>query len=145
MSGSFRRSRDGRILNLYSNRFRAGFTLVELMVAVAVVGILASIALTTFKVQVMKAKRVEATVGLHHVWVAQMALLARTEKFTDSFAELDFDLEGGKRVSNQTYKGNRYVYQLSQPWGTRSFYCIATANLDDDAWPDVLEIYELSR
>lgn len=119
-----------------------GFTLIEVMLTVAIVGILASMAQSYFQTQIMLTKRTEAFIGLSTIWKAQRAFAGTSGRYAGTFDELGFDLEGGTRVSEVMYAGKRYTYQLSQPWGSTSFYCIATAQLDNDDWPDILETYE---
>ncbi len=122
-------------------RSRRGYTVLEMLTVVAIIGVLAATALNNYKAQTMRAKRVEAIEGLSTVWKAQMSYFAEHSRFAASFDAIDFQVEGGHKISLTSYQGQRYFYQLSQPWGTGSFYCIATANLDEDAWPDILEIY----
>ena len=63
--------------------------------------------------------------------------------FASSFADLPtFQVQGGRLVSATEYQGPRYSYQLSQPWGDTSFYAVASAQLDTDPWPDILEVIE---
>jgi prepilin-type N-terminal cleavage/methylation domain-containing protein len=119
-----------------------GFTILELMLVLAIVSVLAQIAVNEFKAQIMFAKRTEAVIGLNALWKAQKEHLGRTGRYAGTFDELNFGVIGGKQLGPSVYKGNRYTYQLSQPWGKDSFYCIATAQLDADSWPDILEIFE---
>ena len=112
------------------------------MLVVAMMGILGSVALNQFRAQVMRAKRTEAVINLSTIWSAQRAFLGASGRYAATFDELGFLVEGGNRVSDVVYVGDRYTYQLSQPWGSTSFYCTATAELDGDAWPDILETYE---
>jgi prepilin-type N-terminal cleavage/methylation domain-containing protein len=121
---------------------RRGFTLLELMMVVSIMGILATMSYNEFNAQVMVAKRTEAILGLTHLWKAQKAYQARMTHYSSTFDDLDFGIQGGRQLSATTYKGARYTYQLSQPNGLGSFYCIATANLDSDPWPDIVEIEE---
>lgn len=113
------------------------------MAVVALVGILASISINTFQAQVMLAKRVEGVVGLGMLWKAQMAYYGTNDHYATSFQDLDFEITGGRMIDATTYKGDRYTYQLTQPWGPTSFYAMATAQLDADPWPDVLELYDV--
>jgi prepilin-type N-terminal cleavage/methylation domain-containing protein len=125
-----------------TRRHPRGFSLTEMMLVVSIIGILVQIVLNEFKSQIMYAKRTEAIVGLNAMWKAQKEHLARTGHYTGTFDDLDFGITGGKQLAPGVYKGSRYTYQLSQPWGEDSFYCIATAQLDADPWPDIIEIFE---
>ena len=145
MSGSMLHSTRGILFHNYRMRRRRGFTLIEVMTTALLIGLLATLAGSTFGGFLVRSKRVEALIGLNAVWTAQMAHLAQNGRFADRFTELDFQTDNGRLVSAQTYQGTRYVFQLSQPWGPGSFYCIATAQLDDDSWPDVLEVLEAGR
>lgn len=129
-------------MNLRSRQGRRGFTLIELMLALAIVGVLGALASRQVSAQMALAKRSEALVGLDLLWQAQQAYFAENNRFADTFDELSFQISGGRALSPTTYQGQRYKYQLSQPWGPDSFYCVATGNLDSDVYPDVLELFE---
>ena len=122
---------------------RRGFTFIELMLAIAILGLLAALAVPQFDAYVMRAKRVEAVAGLEALWTAQREYYGAHGVYASSFKQLAFEINGGTLQSPTQYTGGRYTYQLSQPWGETSFYCIATAQLDSDPWPDILEIYEV--
>lgn len=124
---------------------RRGFTLIELMFVVAIIGMLATMSVNEYNTAVMFAKRTEAIAGLSALWTAQQTFYAETGAYASSFQQLEFEVAGGKVLSPTSYKGGRYTYQLSQPWGATSYYCIATAQLDADPYPDILEIYEFGE
>jgi prepilin-type N-terminal cleavage/methylation domain-containing protein len=131
-----------RRLFVKRNRQPRGMTMIELVIVLGIAGVLAQIAVNELRVYLMRAKRTEAVMGLNALWKAQKAYLARHNRYAGSFDQLDFSIVGGKQIAPDVYQGGRYTYQLSQPWGPGSFYCIATAQLDGDPWPDVLEMFE---
>lgn len=115
------------------------------MLAVAIAGLLATISINEFSGQISLTKRTEAITGLSALWTAQQFYYSEHGVYADSFGKLDFEINGGTRLSPTSYKGSRYTYQISQPWGDTSYYCIATAQLDADPWPDILEVYEFGE
>lgn len=125
-------------------RRHSGFTTIELAFVLAIVSLLAAIAVIELNTQVMLARRTEGLIGLNALWKAQQLHLVEHGRYAASFAELDFAIEGGSLVplTPNMYRGPLYTYQLTQPWGVGSYYCIATAQLDGDPWPDVLEVME---
>ena len=71
-----------------------GFTLVELMITVTIVGVLSSLAVQEYDQFTGKVKRAEATynmVGLKH---AQMAYLSEFGRWGKSLSEIGFRLDG---------------------------------------------------
>lgn len=61
----------------------AGFSLLELLVALAVAGVLASIAYPTFAAQVTKARRIDAIVALSAAQMAQERWRAQKSSYGD--------------------------------------------------------------
>lgn len=115
-----------------------GFTLMELMIVVAILGAAASIAITSYEMSVARAKRTEAYSLLGGVNAAQQAYFIEYGQYAATFDALGFEAMGGTRLSPTELKGKRYTLQLSQPSGSKSYYCSATANIDRDPWPDVV-------
>ena len=123
-----------------------GFTLIELLLSIAILAILATLSINEFNTQVMLARRTEAIEGLSTLWTAQQQYYVETGRYAATLPQLaTFDVQGGQALSPTSFKGGRYTYQLSQPWGSTSYYCIATAQLDADPWPDILEVYEFGE
>lgn len=60
----------------------AGFTLVELMIVVAIIGILASIAIPNFQKYQAKARQTEAKIALASVYTAETSFSAENSSFT---------------------------------------------------------------
>jgi prepilin-type N-terminal cleavage/methylation domain-containing protein len=130
----------GRIGRPARRRSQRGFTLVELLVVVAIVGTLAAVAIQQGGDYTARSRRVEAYLVLNALYSAQLIYFGRTDKYAASFSELGFTLDGGTNISPTEIKGRTYTFTISQPWGPVSFYCMASANLDSDDWPDVLVI-----
>ena len=71
-----------------------GFTLIELMIVVAILGILVSIATVSYNHFVIKAKTVEGEIVVHEVDRLEQVYHASKEVYTDSFADLGFTMTG---------------------------------------------------
>lgn len=127
---------------MFTLRRERGFTLIELMIVVAVLGVLAAISVQQYELMVAKAKRAEAYAGLGGLWTAERAYFASDNQYAGTFDALNYSIEGGTRLAANQVKGNRYTYTLGRPWGPASFYCIANGQLDSDPWVDGVEIYD---
>jgi prepilin-type N-terminal cleavage/methylation domain-containing protein len=134
-----RRRRDGPAAS------RAGFTLLELMVVVAIIAVLASVALPNLRRYVYRARRTEAILALTGVYQAQLSYLHDKGRYGDTFDEIGFELLGGQRIDERTLQGRFYTYTiqaLSQ--GGRAganFQVVATGDIDpQDPILDILMI-----
>jgi type IV pilus assembly protein PilA len=67
---------------------KKGFTLIELMIVVAIIGILAAIAIPNFMTYQCKAKQAEAKSVLGSIRVLQEAYLAEFDTYADTTAKL---------------------------------------------------------
>lgn len=67
----------------------AGFTLIEVMVTVAIVGILASIAYPTYLSQIRKSRRAEAQTTLMNIAARQQQMVLDTRQYADTTAALN--------------------------------------------------------
>ncbi|MFQ5509151.1 MAG: type IV pilin protein [Leptospirillia bacterium] len=102
-----------------------GFTLIELMIVVAIIGVLASIAIPRFQNNAMTSRQAEARVILRAVHTSQQLYLADNNTYGASEAVIGMDTTG-TRV---------YAVAFSNVTAT-TFTATATANLDDDATID---------
>ena len=73
---------------------KLGFTLVELLIVVAIIGVLSTIGVPTFKKMVQKAKKSEAKVGLGGVYTAEMAFFSEYGGYGNNLKGMGYELEG---------------------------------------------------
>jgi len=78
----------------------AGITLIELMVAVAIIALLASIAIPLYDNQTTKARRTDARTALASIALAQERFFTVNGNYTTNLANLDVDaaIQGGNTV-----------------------------------------------
>lgn len=90
-----------RMLN--SKRAQAGFSLVELMIVVAIIGILATIAIPNFQRFQAKARQSEARNNLAAYYAANKATYSEWNTYIGNFVAIGFRPEGrlGYRVTSQ--------------------------------------------
>ena len=71
-----------------------GFTLIELMIVVAILGVLVSVATVSYNHFVVKAKTVEGEVVVHEVERLETLYRVSNHAYTDSFTDLGFVMTG---------------------------------------------------
>ena len=79
-----------------------GFTLIELMIVVAIIGILAAIAIPNFLRYQAKSRQAEARTNLGGIFVAETSYFGEQSRYGD-FSEIGFALAGAS--------SNRYTYR----------------------------------
>jgi prepilin-type N-terminal cleavage/methylation domain-containing protein len=124
-----------------------GFSLTELMIVVAIIGILATIAIPSFMSYQAKTKQVEAKNSLVAIHTGEVAYFAENNGYIDDFNAIGFGLTGSTQ---------RYYYELGKasagtlpPGCTASaldkvsssaFVAVAIGNIDGDSTCDVWTI-----
>ncbi len=81
---------------------KKGFTLVELMIVVAIIGILAAIAIPNFIRFQARSKQSEAKTNLKAVFTGQKSRFGERDRYSSAIAEIGFAPE----------RGNRYLFDL---------------------------------
>jgi len=115
-----------------------GYTLVDVMIVVLIISVLGSIAVNRYQLFVARSKRPEAVMTFRALAAQQREYLLTHGKFSATFDALGFRVEGGERISSTEVQGRRYNYRLVQDDGPRSWYCIASGNVDGDPFLDIL-------
>ena len=121
-------------------RNQKGFTLIELMIVVVIIGILAALAVPRFMRATTKSKQSEAKTVLKQIYVLERAYFQENDTYVAAAntAALAAALSGFEVPSGSP----RYTYSVAAGAGgiTTSFTATATGNIDDDATNDVWTI-----
>jgi len=116
-------------LNLSTENHK-GFTLIELMIAVAIIGILAAIAIPNYLSYLCKTRQSEADLNISEIFKRQELYIIANDEYSDNLEDLGF---------GDTFK--YYAYSIDRPSG-RSYTAYAKSKLpgvkykgaEEDIW-----------
>jgi type IV pilus assembly protein PilA len=115
----------------------SGFTLIELMIVVAIVAILAAIALPNFLLYQNRARQSEARVLLSGVYESELAFFGEHSRYAGDFNEINF-----RPASEPKYYKNWYLNISGDMY---HFTASCSADLDHDNIDDVWVVTDCSR
>lgn len=125
-----------------SNKREHGFTLIELMIVVVIIGILAALAIPRFMAASSKSKQTEAKGVLKQIHVLQAAYRQEFDKYWIVAGSMDAaNPSTFNRLGLDLAQPARYSYTLTSGDAGVSTYLatatVAAPGLDDDPTPDV--------
>ncbi len=120
---------------------RKGFTLIELMIVVVIIGILAALAIPRFMKATTKAKQSEAKQLLKQIYTMEHTYRQANNTYGDLGVTINAGAGGTfPQIGVEVQTTARYTYAIAG--NATTFTATATANLDDDAANDVWTINE---
>ncbi|MDG0817771.1 type IV pilin protein [Bdellovibrio svalbardensis] len=121
-------------MNQSSRASQRGFSLVELMVVVAIIGVLASIAIPSINRYIAKARQTEAKTNLSTLYTSEKAFFAEYNVYDSRFGAVGYIPEGNLRynvgfsgVGTQAGIANGYSTIPSVTFVSASAYCLGGA------------------
>ncbi len=134
-----------------------GFTLIELMIVVAIIGILAAIAIPNFMTYQAKSKQSEAKGNLAGIYTSEVAYFGDNNTYSDDFGAIGFVVAstGSQRYSYQiknfTLNGTSAAAcstftnanLTGTPPAATGFTAAATGNIDGDTYCDTWTIDDI--
>ena len=105
---------------------KQGFTLIELVIAIAIVGLLAAVALPAYNSSIMKGRRVDAKNAVLDLAAREEKFFATNNTYVATMAQLGLNAAAGA-TTVAIMSGNTSYYTLSVPAQTATSYTINAA------------------
>ena len=122
----------GFCMTLPSTRKRFhGFSLMEVMIVVVIIGILAALAYPTLEKYLKRARQTEAKTNLSAIYTAQKIYFTLHQSYAEDINELDLNM----------VQGEPYTFTIQEA-STITFKAQAEGNIDDD---DVLDTWTIDQ
>jgi type IV pilus assembly protein PilE len=90
----------------------AGFTILELILVLAVIGFLVAVAMPNLMRWAYRSKRAEAHTGLAAVYRHETGYFASNARYAATFNEIGLSLDGGNQTGPSTIVGRHYTFTL---------------------------------
>jgi prepilin-type N-terminal cleavage/methylation domain-containing protein len=119
-------------------RSERGMSLIEMMIAVMIVGVLASMAGTGLAKNTVMAKRPEAYLGLSTISRMQDAFFTSRGYYASTLDELGYTMDHGIAPDSNTWIGRRYTFSITPLSSGQGYVATAVGNLDGDVFQDIL-------
>ena len=114
---------------MFNRKSNNGFTLVELMITVAILGVLAAVAIPAYSNYVNRARQSDAIIGLKTAQMAQEQFFSENGEYSDKIDLLPGFADG--TTNNSFVKGE---YTLSANTTSAGFEIVATSGTLTDRW-----------
>jgi prepilin-type N-terminal cleavage/methylation domain-containing protein len=130
-----------------------GFTLIELMIVVAIIAILAAIAIPNFLSFVSKTRASEVQSNLAAIYKAELSFFGEMNRFSDSFVEIRWVPEGmayytysvGTEYFGKDNDVNPKPASAAPAANDNSFAAYGWGNIDSDSVVDIWHIDQLKN
>ena len=109
-----------------------GFSLMEVMIVVVIIGILAALAYPNLEKYLKRARQTEAKTNLSAIYTAQKIYFTLHQSYADDINELDLSLA----------QGDPYTFTIQEA-STSTFKAQAEGNIDDD--DDLLDTWTIDQ
>ncbi|MXR37714.1 type IV pilin protein [Craterilacuibacter sinensis] len=110
-------------------KINKGFTLIEMMITVAIIGILTAIAMPSYREYVLRSHRTEATAKISEIQLAQERFFTVNNRYADSLVDLAIANASGAsaRTENGYYLIQITALNASTPIASGGGYSLTAA------------------